>query len=126
MFGPEDRRHPAKMIAKGLAFALLFAAFVLLAALVVMFLWNTILPDVTGWKALTFRQALGLLVLSRILFGGRHGGRRWRKHRERHHTSWRDKWRSMSDEVREKLRSDWRSRCGWEGPQNKWKKEEEL
>ncbi len=126
MFGPEDRRHPAKMIAKGLAFALLFAAFVLLAALVVMFLWNTILPDVTGWKALTFRQALGLLVLSRILFGGRHGGRRWREHRERPPTSWRDKWRSMSDEEREKLRSDWRSRCGWEGPQNKWKKEEEL
>jgi hypothetical protein len=51
---------------------------------VVMHLWNWLLPPLFGWRTLTFWQALGLLALCRILFGGlgRHGhgprGRRFR------------------------------------------------
>jgi hypothetical protein len=66
--------------------ALRVAAFGALAlalfGFVVMALWNAVLPAVTGLHAITFIQALGLLVLSRILFGGLRGwGRRgghWR------------------------------------------------
>ncbi len=38
-------------------------------------LWNWLLPSLFGWPAVTFWQALGLLALCRILFGGlgRHG-----------------------------------------------------
>ena len=36
----------------------------------VMVLWNTILPEVIGVKDLNFWQAMGILVLSKILFGG--------------------------------------------------------
>ncbi|MGZ7039533.1 MAG: hypothetical protein ACXVJO_15265, partial [Thermoanaerobaculia bacterium] len=37
---------------------------------VVMGLWNWLLPSLFGWRQVTFWQALGLLVLCRILFGG--------------------------------------------------------
>lgn len=47
-----------------------FAAFVALGGWVVMQLWNGVLPAVFGWREVTFWQALGLLVLCRILFGG--------------------------------------------------------
>lgn len=35
-----------------------------------MHLWNWLLPTLFGWRLLTFWQALGLLALCRILFGG--------------------------------------------------------
>jgi hypothetical protein len=51
---------------------------------VVMTLWNAVIPGVfVGVRAVDYRQALGLLVLSRLLFGGFRGrgsfrgGRRW-------------------------------------------------
>jgi len=43
---------------------------------VVMSLWNWLIPGLTGWHTLTLLQALGLLVLCRILFGGFGRGKR--------------------------------------------------
>ena len=46
-----------------------------LLSFVVMELWNHLLPEVVGARTITFWQALGLLILSKILFGGfRRGG----------------------------------------------------
>lgn len=47
-------------------------ALALLAILVVVFrwLWNTTLPEVFGIKPLSFGQALKILLLAGILFGG--------------------------------------------------------
>jgi len=39
---------------------------------VVKLLWNWLLPPLFGWRQVTFWQALGILALCRILFGG-HG-----------------------------------------------------
>ena len=51
--------------------------FVFVGGEVVMRLWNWLLPPLFGWRMLTFWQALGLLALCRILFGGMgHGGPR--------------------------------------------------
>src|SRR5258706_2050565 len=94
---------------RGLKFAAI--AVVALAALgaVVMGLWNWLMPVLFGWPAIGFWQALGLLVLSKILLGGLRGG----PGRHRH---WRgrmiDRWESMSDEEREKFREGMRHRCG--------------
>jgi hypothetical protein len=41
---------------------------------VVMHLWNWLLPTLFACRQITFWQALGVLVLSRILFGGWGGG----------------------------------------------------
>jgi hypothetical protein len=47
-------------------------ALVLIAIIVVIFrwLWNTTMPDVFGVKQLSFGQALKILVLASLLFGG--------------------------------------------------------
>ena len=65
----------------------------------VMYLWNWLLPPLFGWRMLTFWQALGLLALCRILFGGlgRHGGPGQRRH-------WGGRCRKMTPEEREKFR----------------------
>lgn len=39
-------------------------------AVLVMMLWNAILPAVCGWSKITYVQAVGLMVLTRLLFGG--------------------------------------------------------
>lgn len=45
-------------------------------------LWNVLMPQIFGLPHVTFWQALGLLLLAKILFGGFHrhggGGQRWR------------------------------------------------
>ncbi|KAA6349602.1 hypothetical protein EZS27_003027 [termite gut metagenome] len=40
------------------------------AAAVVMALWNALVPPVIGWASISYWQAVGLLALVRILFGG--------------------------------------------------------
>ncbi|HYF32030.1 MAG TPA: hypothetical protein VD993_12995 [Chitinophagaceae bacterium] len=74
---------------------------------VVMWLWNAILPGLLNVGTLTIWQAMGLLVLSKILFSGFGGGgkKRWRDNMPREH------WANMSAEEREKFKNEWRSRC---------------
>ncbi len=73
--------------------------FLFIGGEVVMHLWNWLLPPLFGWRILTFWQALGLLALCRILFGGLgHGGPGGRR---RH---FRGRCRDWSPEEREKFR----------------------
>ena len=66
------RRHWMARVVKFLAFAALAAA---VLGFVVMSLWNGLLPGLFGWHVISFWQAVGLLILSRIFFGGlRRGG----------------------------------------------------
>jgi hypothetical protein len=44
--------------------------FIAAGALAVKLLWNWLLPAIFGWRPISFWQALGLLALCRILFGG--------------------------------------------------------
>ena len=67
-------------------------------------LWNWLLPPLFGWRQVTFWQALGILVLCRILFGG-FGG----------HRSYRSRSRRRTPEERERLRQALRERFGF-GP----------
>jgi hypothetical protein len=74
--------------------------FIFVGGEVVMHLWNWLLPPLFGWRSLSFWQALGLLALCRILFGGLghggpggHGGRHFGRG-----------CRNMSPEEREKFR----------------------
>ena len=74
-----------------------------------MYLWNWVVPAVIGWKPIDFWQALGLLILSRVLFGFRAG---WG-----HRGHWRgrmaERWERMTPEERAKLREGMMARwCG--------------
>lgn len=44
--------------------------FIAIGGEIVLHLWNWLLPPLFGWRLITFWQALGLLLLCRILFGG--------------------------------------------------------
>lgn len=68
---------------------------------IVMQLWNGLLPSIFGFPTITFWQALGLLVLCRILFGGlgRHGCSRSPMRRRLE-----ERWDRMSPEERERFR----------------------
>ena len=84
--------------APGRPLRLLFAA---VLAAVVMVLWNWIMPGLYfGIGSLDYWHALGLLVLSRILFGGFHGRGHW--HREHHRQHW-EKWQAMTTEERQQF-----------------------
>ena len=77
---------------------------------VVRGLWNGLVPQIFGGPPISYWQALGLFVLSKILFGGfhRHGGGRgrWREHMQ-------ERWEQMSEEEREKFRAGMQGRRGW-------------
>ena len=79
---------------------------------IVMQLWNWLLPPLFGWHQVTFWQALGLLALCRILFGGlgRHGSGRYGFGRHRG-----ERWERMTPEERERFRQGLRERWGF-GP----------
>jgi hypothetical protein len=78
----------------------------------VMTLWNALIPELFRGPVITYWQAIGLLVLSHILFhGGPHRGHGW--HRDRWSHRLQEKLAAMTPEEREKFKSEWRSRCGW-------------
>jgi hypothetical protein len=84
------------------------AAFIAIGGLIVMYLWNWLLPALFGWHMIGFWQALGVLVLCRILFGGFGGGMHGRKRGRRIA----DRWSDMTPEEREQFRQGWRSQFG--------------
>jgi len=73
--------------------------FIAIGGEVVRQLWNWLLPPIFGWRQITFWQAVGILALCRILFGGfgRHG-------------CYRSK---MTAEERERFRQGMRRRFGF-------------
>jgi hypothetical protein len=76
---------------------------------VVMLLWNWLAPALFGFKQITFWQALGLLALCRILFGGFGlGGGSSRRSRRR----MAERWEQMTPEERERFRQGFRGRSG--------------
>src|SRR5215831_5868338 len=78
------------------------ALFMALGGWIVMSLWNWLLPLLFGWKLITFWQALALLILCRILFGGFGGHRSMRSNM---------RWR-----MRERFRQGMHGRWGYEPP----------
>ncbi|MDR0713884.1 MAG: hypothetical protein LBF89_06475 [Bacteroidales bacterium] len=74
---------------------------------VVMLLWNALLPQIFGIASINFWQALGLLALCRMLFGGFGGDGRMFAGKGGHHKNRiREKWQNMSDEERREFIKD--------------------
>lgn len=102
-------------IKKAGIFTFCFIGFALLIGLVVMALWNAILPAVLGVKTITFLQALGILLLSKILFGGFKGGAPFTRSRQAWKMKMQEKFGNMTPEQKEKFKAEWKTRCG-----NRW------
>jgi len=103
-------RGRARWVVKGAAFLLLVIAALAAFGWVVMSLWNWLVPALFRGPALQYWQAVGLLVLSRILFGGLRGRGGWHGHwRQR---MWRERWANMTPEERARMREHFQRRCG--------------
>ncbi|HEY8399700.1 MAG TPA: hypothetical protein VIK89_00485 [Cytophagaceae bacterium] len=97
-----------------------FIIAVVVLSFVVMKLWNWILPDLFAIAPLTYPKALGLLVLTRILFGNFKSGQghcsqcthnkynkggNWKR-------KFKDKLKSMTPEERERFKENYYNKCG--------------
>jgi Ca2+/H+ antiporter, TMEM165/GDT1 family len=79
---------------------------------IIMALWNNILAVIFPIAMINFWQALGLFLLSRILFGGFPGKPGWagRRHNRREMEDMRSKWFNMSPEERQHFKQNLKSR----------------
>jgi hypothetical protein len=93
-----------------LFFPLVAVVMVLVLGAVVRLLWNMILPSIVHAEPITYWQAVGLLLLCRILFGNFPPGRRGPGFKGGG-GPWKDKLMHMTAEEREKFREEWRRRC---------------
>ena len=102
-------RTKVRGIVRGLVFLLVAALVALLVSFVLKWLWNWLMPALFGLHVISFWQALGVLVLSKILFSGFHArpgaSRDWRMRFIR-------RWDQMTPEEREKFRAGLRTGCG--------------
>jgi hypothetical protein len=94
--------------------------FIAIGGEIVLHLWNWLLPPLFGWREITFWQALGILVLCRILFGGLglHGSARSNVRRRME-----ERCEQMTPEERERFRQRMRERFGF-GPSTSESKEQ--
>lgn len=101
---------------------LVAVAFIGLAGFVVMELWNWLMPELFDLGFINFWQALGLIILSKIFFGGfgmnrgcgaccgggyRSGGHYW-KHK------FKNKWNQMSEEEKDRWKTKFGDSCSRE------------
>ena len=106
-------------ILKGIKMILLFLLIGAAMSYLVMGLWNWLMPVVFGLGSITFWQALGMLLLAKLIFGFGRGG--WGHHNGhwKHHSArigqekMEEKLKTMTPEEREKFREEWKKRCGW-------------
>jgi hypothetical protein len=87
--------------------------FMALGGEIVKLLWNWLLPTLFGWRPLTIWQAVGMLALCRILFGGL-GWRGGSGSSMRRRMA--ERWEHMTPEERERFRQGVRGRWGWGPP----------
>ncbi len=75
---------------------------------IVMLLWNWLMPIIFGLKAITYLQALGLFLFSRILVGSFGFGKRKPPFAN---SKFKEKMMNMTDEERQRFKEEWESRC---------------
>jgi hypothetical protein len=103
-------KNPLRWVTRGLVMLGLALAVLVVVGAIVMLLWNSLVPRLFHGPALQYWQAVGLLLLSRILFGGWRGRGGWHGHwRQR---MWRERWQQMTPEERLRLRESLQVRCG--------------
>lgn len=92
---------------KAIKIALKVIVILALVSLIVMLLWNWLVPVMFGGPAISYFQALGLLILSKILLGFGSGAAQFQ--RARNHRFWKkfsEKMEHMTEEEKEKFKSN--------------------
>lgn len=100
---------------RGLKFFFFATLFVAAVGFLTMSLWNWLVPVLFNGPSISFWQTLGLLLLSRILFGGfGRGGRggAWARRRKMWQQRMATRMAGLSPEEQEKFRQKMRASCG--------------
>lgn len=97
---------------RGIVMALIWVAVLAAAGVVVMLLWNLLVPEIFGLAFINFWQATGMFILARILFGRMGFGHMMLNKRANH---MRGRWMKMSPEERMEFINK-RRRFGFGGP----------
>ncbi len=66
------RRNPARIVVMVVTGVLAACLLALLFGLAARALWNALMPEIFGLPEVSYWQAVGLLVLGHMLFGGGH------------------------------------------------------
>lgn len=87
---------------------LLFGLAILAFGMVTMYLWNWIMPYLFQLPVIDFYMAIGMVILSKILFGGIRirEGKHWGSRKY-----WKARWECMTPEEREKFKNEFAYRC---------------
>jgi Ca2+/H+ antiporter, TMEM165/GDT1 family len=104
------RFHFSKII----GIMILVCAGILVFSGIVMLLWNALMPVIFHLPLITLGQALGLLLLTKILFSGFRGpgfSRGFRGGRGPWKEKMKQQWMNMTPEEREKFKQNWSDRC---------------
>jgi hypothetical protein len=115
-------KNIGRKIGKVLCFIVMGAAFVIVIGFVVMYLWNWLVPALFAGPVITFWQALGLLLLCKLLFGfpKKHHEGGWAAKKRRWREQMKDKMEHLTPEEKEKMKDHF-NRCmggrwGWKAP----------
>ena len=103
-------RHKVSIPKKVIGFILLAIIGIFAFGSIVMLLWNALMPVIFHLPLIGFWQALGLLLLTKILFSGFRGGprgfgSRWKR------DALKEGWANMTPEQQERFRQEWGRRC---------------
>lgn len=96
-----------------IAMIFIAAGIIALIALVVMLLWNWLIPSIfIGGPVITYWQALGLMILSKILFGGLKPPKPpfAREKEEMWKQKFREKWDCMDPKKKNKIKEHFSSK----------------
>nr|WP_295870097.1 hypothetical protein [uncultured Chitinophaga sp.] len=99
---------------KKIGLILLGITFFALVILLTQVLWNNLIPELFHGPVISYWQALGLLVLGKLLFGWhghKPGGAKWGGGWGRQRKEWKEKLANMTPEQREKMRERFRNYC---------------
>jgi hypothetical protein len=82
---------------------------IILATAAVMYLWNLVLVPVIGVGIVSYWQAMGILALSRILFGSKskgrcHGHGHRCGNRSEYKKRWKEKYENLSEDEKDKMK----------------------
>ncbi len=86
-------------------FILAGGAAILAFSFVTMHLWNALIPDIFHFSPITYWQALGLLVLSKLFFSGGMQGHRAKHNCRSSKSDFETKFKDFSPEDREKIKA---------------------
>jgi len=95
-----------KWILKGIGAIAIISLGVFVFGFATMWLWNYTMPELFHLPLIDFYHALGLVLLSKILFGGFRGRGHWGKGR-----MLKARWESMDPEEREKFKARFAEKC---------------